>query len=140
MNSLIRKLALPVGAAMLAGTGFAYLSGGTSSASYASQSASAIGSYASYNVRYTIGDVPGTIGYVHFDAVPSDNSHAEQADASTAMIQFVGGGTNTWVTCERSTGLGFSNSLSRNLTAVNTAVVVSVSSPESSWMCYVRAT
>src|SRR4051794_40646507 len=102
MNSLLRKLAVPVGAAVMAGTGFAYLSGGTSSASYASQSVSQIGSYATYNVHFGIGDVAGQIGYVSFDAIPSDGSHDGQADAGSAMVQFATAGpANPWVGCQR---------------------------------------
>jgi hypothetical protein len=140
MNKLIRKLAVPVGAAIVAGTGFAYLSSGASSASYASQSVSTVGSYATYNVNYGIGDTPGVIGYVKFSAVPADNSHAEQADASTAMVQF-NGGTNPWTTCVRSTSFGGPDSLNRNFTDLNvpgTGVTVN-GVPESRWLCDVRS-
>ena len=139
MNSLLRKLIVPVGAAVMAGTGFAYLSGGTSSASYASQATSTIGSYKTYNVRYGV-ETLGQVGYVSFDAVPADGSHDGQADASTAMVQFVNGSANPWVACQRSVSLGGADSLNRNfLDTVVNGDVVQVGSPESHWVCDVRA-
>jgi len=130
MRKMWRKLALPAVGALMGGTGLAYLSGGFASNSYASTSESNVGAYATYDISYVPDGTTGLIGYVHFNAIPTDNSHTVQSDAGDALVQF--NGTGSWVSCTR-------NTINRSYTdSYSSGSVTDNGSPESNWTCDVR--
>lgn len=105
MNRTMKRMALPIGAALILGSsGFAYMSAGTQAPSWASTQSSPINAFTVSNITHL--QDQGDLTYVNFDA-DADGTNTAANDPANAQISFNDSGE--WYNCTRT-------SLSRNNT------------------------
>jgi hypothetical protein len=96
MNRIMKRMALPIGAAIVLGSsGFAFMASNSVAASYAGQGQSDIAGFSVSNISYHSDG--GNFTYVNFDADPN-GAHESSSDPAEAQIHFAGTG---WYACTR---------------------------------------
>ncbi len=122
------------GAAALGAAGFGYMASGASpNPTYASTNDVTVNGYAIYDVTSTPAQT-GTVGYIHFNDIPMDNSHQTNSWPAYGAVEVAG----NWYSCTPAWG-GTDTRTNSYTDSYNSGTgVTDNGSPQATWTCDVR--